>query len=702
VAKPAKPPPPPAKLKVPKKTPEATASGTGMSGWDAAKDQRRIRDVASARAIFNKFVIDNSQRSQTFAMVRNQMEGGRPFNPADLRAQGAAWQTNVNFGDAQASRDRTLLPYWKMVNDVPHKAAFTVRSKAPQSDKWNVAFAEAYDDFLTDWGSDYQIQFMNFASNFVNFGPGIWQWRDKTSPRASAVNVQRIYFPKNGRMSPKEWDVMAVVADMSPSELYLKVKDKQAKKRSDYLGWNIDAVEQAIAQFKDGGSMPDPYDYTRWQDMFVNNDIYVSSQFQPLQLVWLYCRKFDGGISCHVFPRMTGDQFLFEDNDYAEEFSHIFGPVWYDTGADEMVHSIKGFGVKNYHFAVLTNRMKSRFIDAGTFSFGINFQRDADNIPDESPPVENYGPMSVFPTGLKQLTVYPQLQAGASIIQMLENNQSQNNSLYRDQQQTEIAETDTAKQAEILASMQADTTQASASLFLSQYGENFIREQVRRLCLRDNTDEDAKRWVARLREAGVPVEVIHDYLGKGLLIVTTGANAGMANPAMRVRAYQEGLALSQTPGVNQKWFLENFIANRYGSAAVSKALLPEGAQSNLAQRRQAKMENNDFGQGQPLEVAPEDAHFEHAQEHLNPMVQIAQAFRGSGQVSPEQAMAMTIGLEHTAQHMQYLSQDETMKAQFQQVNGVFREVQSIARGIIMRMSQQGNNPQSPSPIQQTG
>lgn len=675
-------PPPPAKLA--KKVPTATALSTGTSGFDDAKNQRRVKDVASARAIFNKFVIDNSQRSQTFAMVRNQLEGGRPFDPNALKAQGASGQTNVNFGDAESDRDKTLLPYWKMVNDVPHKAAFTIRSKSPQSEKWEVAFAEAYDDFLTDWGADYQVQFMNFCSYFVNFGPGIMQWRDKNDPRCNAVNVTRIYFPKDGRMSPDEWDVCALVADMSPSELYIKVKDRKSKKRSEYLGWNIEAVEEAIAQFKDGGSMPDPYDYTRWQDMFVNNDIYVSSQFQPLQLVWLFVRNFDGNISCHVFPRMTGDKFLMEDAKYAEKFRHILGPVWYNTGTDSMIHSIKGFAVKNYHFSVLKNRTKSRFIDGSTFLFGMNFQRDQDNIPDESPPIENYGSVNVIPSGLKQLQFYPQIQAGAAVIEMLAGNQSQNNSLYRDQQQAQIADTDTAKQAEILASMQADTTQASASIFLSQYGENVITEQVRRMCTRGNTCEDAKRWVKRLKDKGVPEEVIFTYLDEGKMIVATGANAGMANPAIRVQAFKEGMALSQMPGINGRWFMENFLANRYGSAAVAKAMLPEGQQSNPGQRRAAEQENGDFGQGIMLHAIPEDAHYEHLQEHLKVLAPIAMGYRKTQQISPEQTSALGIGLEHSAEHMQFLSQDETMKQQFQEVNGIFREVQSIARGIFMK------------------
>ncbi len=109
------------------------------------------------------------------------------------------------------------------------------------------------------------------------------------------------------------------------------------------------------------------------------------------------------------------------------------------------------------------------------------------------------------------------------------------------------------------------------------------------------------------------------------------------------------------------------------------------------------MENSIMGSGTPLEVAPEDAHYEHIQEHLEPLSKVAQAYQGSGQISPEQLTALTIGIEHTGQHMQYLSQDQTMKQQFQEVAPIFRNVQSVARGALVQTqrAQQGR-PQSPT------
>jgi len=210
-------------------------------------------------------------------------------------------------------------------------------------------------------------------------------------------------------------------------------------------------------------------------------------------------------------------------------------------------------------------------------------------------------------------------------------------------------------------------------------------EMVRRLRIKGSPDEDAKAFQARLKEQGVPDSVIFDQK----IRIKTGANAGMWNPVLRAQKWQEGLALSKLPGVNQRYFLTNLIAETYGADAVDSAMLPEGEQSAPGQRRQADMENGDFGQGITLHAIPEDAHFEHAQQHIGVMEPLAMQAKKTGQLSPEQLSALVITSEHTAEHMQYLSQDESMKAEFQQVNGPFREIQSIIRGMLMRAQKNG-------------
>jgi hypothetical protein len=685
----------------PPKKPVAVSSTPIQNDWDRVTSYRRIGDVGGARTIFNRFITDNVMRSNTIAQTRNQLEGGRPFSPEDLESQGAAWQTNINFGDAQSSRDRDFLPYWQLINEVPHRAAFEIDSTSTDCEKWEAAYSEVFDEFHEDWAASYFVEFMKFAKNFIDFGPGIVQWQDSEDPRYKSVNVQRVYWPKNTSMNPDSWEVMALVRDVGASELYGYIRDAETTRKAKYAGWNENAIKAAIVQMGQAGSgqFPDYRDYTRFQDLLVNNDIVITTPFQPITCVWLYVKNFDGKIGCYVFPQNKGvEEFLFEDDAYTDDWRHLLGAVWYDTGTDGMIHSIKGFGIKNFFFSSLLNRMKCRMVDGAAISSGLTFQYTGENLPAESPPVENFGPMTMLPGGMQQVSVYPQLQQAMEVTQMLSKNRDENNSLYSEQQR-QIESTDTATQAKLLAGMQGQLSVAQAAIFLSQVGSNIYTEQVRRMRTRGNKCEDAKKFVARLRARSVPDEVIFDTP----IRVKCAANAGMANPQMMTQKFQEGLALSQMPGVNARWFLESLIAYKYGSQAVSKALLPQGQGSEPEQRREAMIENSLFGQGMPLPVAPEDAHYEHIHEHLTPLGAIVQQFKQTQTIPPEAVSALTIGIEHAGQHMQYLSTDETKKAKLQEVTPAFRMIQSVARGILTRMQSQQQNPgQSPVQGQQGG
>ena len=676
--------------------------------WDRVVSSRRIKDVGGARSIVNRFIQDNVARSSIFAQTRNQLEGGLPWNPDDLIAQGAAWRANINTGDAQAARDRVLLPYWGLINDVPHRAVFEIDSTSTDCAKWEAAMSETFDDFHDDWAASYYQEFMKLCENFINFGPGIAQWPNSDSPRYNSVNVQRAYWPKNTQMNPDSWEVMALVRDVGASELYGYIRDEATTKTSKDAGWNVDAIKATIVSMGEAGSgqFPDYRDYTRYQDLLVNNDIVITTPFQPITCVWLYVKNFDGKIACHVFPQNEGTQgedgeehFLFEDSAIADDWKHLLGAVWYGTGTDGMIHSIKGFAIKNFFFSCVLNRIKCQMLDGISMSSGMNFQYSGETLPDESPPILNHGPVTIFPSGMQQLTIYPNLQGADNLLETPTANRDQNNAQYNQQQQ-QIENSDTATQAKILAGLQGQLNVAQASVFLAQVGANIYTEQVRRLRKRGNTDADAKAWVKRLRKKGVPDDVIFDTTD---VRVKTGANAGMANPAAMAQKLTEDSVFFHQPGMNTDWYNATYIAFRYGSQVVNKAILPEGVDSNPVQRREAMIENNSFGQGMELPVAPSDAHFEHIQEHIKPLIPIVQQYQKTKQISPEALSAMTIGIEHTGQHMQYLSQDDTKKDQFKAVTPAFHAVQNVVQQILTQhvRSMQGGQGQggTNSPVQ---
>lgn len=669
--------------------PEETPFGdSGAYGND-----RRIQNCPAARELYVRLYLEGQLRSQAYAQIRNQIEGGRPFDPAVLQSNAEGWRTNVNFNDARASFRRVSLPYYKMVHEVPQTISCTLHTNAPNADTWGLIMAQNFDRFLDDWGSDYYMQFSGMCDDFVMFGTGYSMFPDSTSPRYKWAQTVQLFFPKRTKASVDDWELVVLKREMTADQLIKLVRDKKEAGRSKEAGWNPDAVMKAIKLAQPGPQTTRYFDPNYWQDMIVNNDLVIGGVWPPISVVDVWATNRDATkIRHYIFTEKADVQeYLYEADEESDSYRQIFAPLFYGVGSNGLIHSIKGFGVMNYYYATAINRTKCRALDSATFAMGMNFTK-SDDTPDGSPPVENVSMLNIFPKGLNQLQWYPNLSVGIELMQSLQQNQNENNFLYSEVKQS-IADTDTATQAKLIAAVGAEMGTSTGALFLAQMGQNHFTEMMRRLCKKGSSDPDAKKFQDRCRKMGVPDAALYDIERT----IKTGATPMMADPAQRVdKIMQARAVLYNTPGANRRWFDEQFVADLLGADAVTKALLPEGVASDPAARRQAMMENVDLAQGIGLPAAPEDAHVEHLDEHLKPLENIVQAAQQGQMIDPNHLLALQMGLAHSQQHLQYLSQDETKKPEFQQLKARFSQVQSVAQGIMARMAraqQQGVSPQ---------
>lgn len=651
-------------------------------GAPAYANDRRIANCSQARQLYVQLYLENQQRASAFAQIRNQIEGGRPFNPTDLERNGELWRCNVNFNDARAAFRRVSLPYWKMVHEVPQVVNITIHSNAPESGGWGIAMAQAFDRFLDDWGPGYFMQFSGFCDDYVMYGPGYVMWPDADTPRYRWCQTVQMLFPKRTKASTDEWELVAFKREMTANELVNLVRDSKEEKRSQTAGWNPTAVKKAIRLATPGPGNTRYFDPNYWQDMIVSNDLVVGGVWPPVTVVDLWASNREGTKVRHYIFTEKSDvmDYLYEADEEAEDFKKIFGAVFYNVGSNGLIHSIKGFGVMNYYYATAINRTKCRMLDSATFAMGMNFVKE-DNTPEGSPPVENVSMLNIFPTGLQQLQWYPQTQVGQALIESLAQAQNENNFLYSEVQKS-IGDTDTATQAKLIAGIQAEMGTATASLFLSQMGANIFTEIVRRLCKQGSGDKDAQKFQKRCIAMGVPKEVF------GMeMTVKCGASPMLADPAQRKSVMDDMMAtVYPLPQANRRWILEQRVANLLGAEGVKKALLPDGAESDPAARREAMMENTGLAQGMPLPVAPEDAHAEHLDEHLKPMEAMVQAAQQGQPLTPDHMIAAQLTIPHMADHLQFLSQDETKKTEFQQLKARFTNVSNVMGGVMARMA----------------
>ncbi len=447
----------------------------------------------------------------------------------------------------------------------------------------------------------------------------------------------------------------------------------------------------------------------------------IGGVWAPVSVVDIWAKSRDGkSVRHYIFTEKSdvGD-YLYESEEEVTEFGRIFRPVFYDFGANGMIHSIKGFGVMNYYYATSINRTKCKALDAVGLTMGLNFTKD-DDTPDETPPVQAMSFINVLPKGLTQVPVYPQLQPAMEMMKLLSENQNENNYTYDDSgTQQNIAQTDTKGQAELIASISSEGQSSQAAIYLSQEGRVF-GEIVRRLCQKSD-DPDAKKFKARCKELGVPDAVFETKTVDGKEVdvirktVRCGASPTMASPAIRGKIANELLGMSNMPGMNVRAIQELKVSNLTGSEGVSTYMLPIGVNSDPRARREAIMENEDMSHGivlgdqQSYGVDPSDDHVAHADEHLKPLEAIVQQAQQSqqqnvlpgqpmtapAQITPDHLMALQGIIPHAAVHIKYLEGDETKRPQFKELNARLSAVVNVAKGIISRLARAQANGQTP-------
>lgn len=691
---------------LPESVSDALGAGTGDTpfgtapGSNGVYEDRRIRTCADARAIFVQLQQENQLRAQAYAQVRNQMEGGRPFDPATLARNGEQARTNCNFNDARAQFCRAAEPYWKMVHEVPHVISPTIYSDSPQAPEWQIALAENFDRFLKDWnreGTDYFFQFSGASADMILQGPGFIMWPDGTSPRYQWMQTVQLLLPRRTKSAVNKWELAVFKTDMTASELIEKVRDGAEQKKSKKAGWNPDAIMLAVQR-----ASPQPYqtrflDPNYFQDMIVSNDLTWGNIWPPVQIVHEWARQRDGTIKHYIFTE-KGDvaDYLYEGTEDADGFHRIFGSLMYSIGSNGLIHAVKGFGVMNYYYMTAINRLKCKSLDAVSMSMSLNFTKE-ENAPDQSPAVESYSFVNIFPRGLAQIEVYPNLQQSRQMMQDLVTAQNENNYAYTNTgTQQNIAEAQTKGQGELIAGIAAEMDSSRAAIYLSQQAVIYT-EIFRRLCLQRG-DPDAKKFRERCLKAGVPRQILNS---PGDIDIEMAASPSMASPLMRKRVADELTAtVAPQPEANRRAILEFRVASLTGARGVRQFLLPQGSASAPFQRREAMMENPDLAQGIPLPAAPEDAHVEHLDEHLKPLEMMIQATKQGQPLTPDHLIAMQMTLTHAQQHMQFLEQDETKQAEFKQLNARFSLVARMAQGIQQRMARAQTNGHSPDQIRQ--
>jgi len=650
-------------------------------------DSRKLQDVNAARNIFEKFMRADDTRRTFRVQVRNQLEGGRPMSQEDLDENDEGWRSNFNPRDAETAEGKTLLPYWEARNNTPRLINPIVHSGSKKSDRNSDIFAECFNLFHEDWGIDGEIEGRLMDKQYVRFGPGYMFWSNKTSPRCESISSGRILLAEDTRLQMGKWDVVCVRDSISAASLAKHLRTKKSRDNAKFLGWNLETIMEVIRNADtEQNNVTDPRDDEAILDEINANTIVSEKLWPEVKVVYIYIKEEEGKIGKYMFTEKPGgtddpdndvaDDFLFVKQDYEESFDKIIGMILYDVANGKM-HGVKGFGIRNFDWSNVLARLKNNAVDGAMFS-GMNFQNTGD-LENEGPPVENYGIINVFPPGLTLLREQPNNENGLRMIQFLENNMDENNSIYKETGSL-IAQSETARQADLLAGISNKVELINILLYLKMYAGSIYSEQFRRLRMKGNEDEDAVLFKERCLERGMSKEVFHDTF----VVVLAGNDASGGNPASKDQLWLDTLTkLIGKPGIDQDWLLRNFISARHGARAVEKAMLPQGSETDKFGARMAKVENHMMSEAVPMDVISQDDHIAHIPVHMQPVEQIVQKFIDDGKLEDQNMVIyVQLGMAHIDKHFAHIKGDETLDQQRKPLEKKWKQIKKVAEDMV--------------------
>lgn len=662
--------------------------------------EKRLKSATEAVSLWSKRRNASIERRKNFARVLNQLNGGKPFSDDDLVRLGRGWQCNVNFRDASSTLEQVLISYWKLLHDTTNIINITAHDQNPNAEKWSAAMQNNFKRFLNDWGDGYVRNYLQLAAQHVGLGVGPYVFNNDKSPRWEVVRVGDLEVPKKAKADVQSLPFVAIRQDHDITDLWQKIRTPQAKSTAQSVGWNVAVLQRVLWHALEGTNKPKNDDYTAVEDRIRNNDLEVAETADSVELVTFFVREYDGKISTYIIAPGCdhGADFLFDNSSASarpDDMRRKFGAIFFEAG-NGLFWGSKGFGQKNYALATVQNRLKSRAVDR-TLLDGLNFRDLSDGALSQFP-VVNVGPFNLLPREIEQVLTYPSGNVTLETISMIDQQTSYNNARYRDQSK-QVAQTDTATQANILATLQSQVDIANATLYLTQIANGLFSEQMRRLRDADNKgDPDVAAFWKRCEADGVDPE----FLAKAEITITTGADPGAASLALQGQYAAELIGHSSNPNVNERWAWERYITARFGASAVDKALRPVDNLGDVAAQRLALMENSDMGEGQPIPVDAKDNHAAHLPVHLQPCVVIVDNFDSTGRINPDALVALQHLIPHMEEHFKFLELDKTQDALRKQLWPKFTQVRSGAEGIfrtIERMQaaaqQQGMSPPAP-------
>jgi hypothetical protein len=651
--------------------------------------KRRIKTASQLNAIIRKYDEQDEEASRKRAAAQAMINGEPPWKDVELRQKGLRSIINENFGEAKAIRDAALAPYTEMLDNVPRYANILlgIQDAKVNYEKSQIV-SEEWDFTMKKW-DDYRSRMMQIQNGFVGDGVSVALFVDDRGLFFRPCYLKDFKIARDTPSSDQDIEIAAVTRTETVSKLYNYIRNPKIARQ---LGWDIEAVKEAI--WKASPSNDDWINAAaHWEDFerqIRENDLYQGEAgYHKVRINYGYYKEFGNRESEGKFSQLIScndvSDFLYERFSKFDEINQCFILFPYGIG-EGTFHTIRGLKHAIYSHVQISNRLISAAVQGSLLSMQVMLQGSANAI-------QNFqhlemGPYSLIPDGIAPMQiVQPNIASqGVATYNLLQMMLQNNTGTYQARAVTPDSQARSATEVRAQTIQQNVLGSAAMTLFHTPYSK-LHREMYRRaisdkISQYDDGGKLAFDFRARCAKRGVSIDELRSFQS-----VKTVQSLGNGSAQMQQQAAD--MLMQILPALDP--FGRNIVLTEkllsipgVGIDKAREIVAAEGPRMGI-DLDIANIENNQFRQGVPAQITPEQNDYSHLQSHIPWMASIIEAVKG-GQMPIEEAIPMLVPAgENATDHVLALSENTMMKSESAQMRQQLQNVMAFVNEQRQRM-----------------
>lgn len=642
----------------------------------AAARVKRASDVVSQyQTLFNEDYIASRDR----AVVQSMADRNAPYSDSRLRQLGISGITNVNWGDLGIAQMEAEKPYNSVLMSMSHFGIVPFKNGIMtdvEAEEKEIIVAEELHRMITEW-RDFRFRWKMNAHFFTMWGVSFTYREDNLDWRWKVSSLQDVKVPRGTQATVNEVDRIFMKADMTPSDLFAKIRDPEVGRLA---GWNEAQIRMSCAN-----AQPKPLNTQSPEDMqamWKDNSVYSGNTNIVVQVVHGFVKEVDGSVSHYIvdYTLNTAEaQFIYEKKGKFADMSEFINAYLFGVGTNGDFHSIRGNAFNLFPSAAALNKLRCKLVDkandeANTFLSTDNEDATIDNM------IVPRGPYFQLTTGVNFVERTTPPVAGnlvPAIEEMEQTFRVQSSGMApRSTAQTERGQK-TKYELQRADEIDSSLTSDSMDMFLDSWKWDY-REVVKRVINPDLQEDhpggkQAFDFRRRCEQRGVPY-VLLQQLDFDNINLNRGIGRGSSAERRSVLSNLNDTIFGRLDPEGQQILTRDTIAAQTDYRYALMLVPRQAGQRPPVDKQIANIENMDLKTGSDAVLVPNQNHIVHVGTHLE-LLQAYDAAIAEVQVELKDAIPVMLkASEHCNEHMQYIDPESqpyrTYKQALQQLNEV--------------------------------